>query len=110
MLYIYKVFEHLKHLWMGIWRHIHSVITTEVSPDLGEFAEILDDVNSLTAIRVLAGTKNSRPVGFYSRKSPTQQSHKYDHRGGAVRPSYGVGSMDPPDRTRVTSSELKQII
>jgi hypothetical protein len=69
MLYIYKVFEHLKHLWMGIWRHIHSVITTEVSPDLGEFAEILDDVNSLTAIRALAGTKNSRPVGFYSRNS-----------------------------------------
>ena len=26
-------------------------------------------VNSLTAIRVLAGTKNSRPVGFYSRNS-----------------------------------------
>ena len=25
--------------------------------------------------------------------------------GGAVRPSYGVGSMDPPDRTRVISSK-----
>jgi len=25
--------------------HIHSVTTTEVSPDLGEFAEILDNVN-----------------------------------------------------------------
>jgi hypothetical protein len=45
MSYKYKVFEHLKLLWMGIWRHIHSVTTTEVSPDLGEFAEILDDVN-----------------------------------------------------------------
>jgi hypothetical protein len=45
MSFIYKVFEHLKQLWMGIWRHIHSVTTTEVSPDLGEFAEILDDVN-----------------------------------------------------------------
>ena len=44
MLYIYKVFEHIKQLWMGIWGHIHSVTTTEVSPDLGEFAEILDDV------------------------------------------------------------------
>ena len=30
---------------MGIWRHIHSVTTTEVSPDLGELAEILDDVS-----------------------------------------------------------------
>jgi hypothetical protein len=44
MLYIYKVFEHLKRLWMGIWQHTHTV-TTEVSPDLGEFAEILDDVS-----------------------------------------------------------------
>jgi hypothetical protein len=26
-------------------------------------------INSLTAIRVLAGTKNSRPEGFYSRNS-----------------------------------------
>jgi len=26
-------------------------------------------INSLTAIRVLVGTKNSRPVGFYSRNS-----------------------------------------
>jgi hypothetical protein len=45
MPFIYKVFEHLTKLWMGIWRHIHSVTTTEVSPDLGEFAEILDDVS-----------------------------------------------------------------
>jgi hypothetical protein len=45
MSYIYKMFEHLKQLWMGIWQHTHTVTTTEVSPDLGEFAEILDDVN-----------------------------------------------------------------
>jgi hypothetical protein len=45
MSFIYKVFEHLKQLWMGIWWHIHSVTTTEVSPDLGEFTEILDDVS-----------------------------------------------------------------
>ncbi len=44
MPYIYKVFEHLKQLWMGIWQHTHTVTTTEVSPDLGEFAEILNDV------------------------------------------------------------------
>ena len=45
MSHIYKVFEHLKQLWMGIWQHTHTVTTTEVSPDLGEFAEILDDVS-----------------------------------------------------------------
>jgi len=43
MSYIYKVFEHLKQLSMGIWQHTHTVTTAEVSPDLGEFAEILDD-------------------------------------------------------------------
>ncbi len=30
---------------MRIWQHIHTVATTEVSPDLGELAEILDDVS-----------------------------------------------------------------
>ena len=37
--------EHLKQLWMGIWQHTHTITTTEVSPDLGEFTEILDDVS-----------------------------------------------------------------
>ena len=45
MSYIYKVFEPLKQLRMGIWQHTHTVTTTEVSPDLGEFTEILDDVS-----------------------------------------------------------------
>jgi hypothetical protein len=45
MSFIYKVFEHLKQLWMGIWQHTHTITTTEVSLDLGEFAEILDDVS-----------------------------------------------------------------
>jgi hypothetical protein len=44
MSYIYKMFEHLTQLWMGIWQHTHTITTTDVSPDLGEFAEILDDV------------------------------------------------------------------
>ena len=45
MSYIYKVFEHLEQLWMFIWQHTHTVTTTEVSPDVGELAEILDDVS-----------------------------------------------------------------
>jgi len=45
MSYIYKVFEHLGQLWMGIWQHTHTATNTEVSPDLGELAEILDDVS-----------------------------------------------------------------
>ena len=45
MSYIYKVFQYLKQLWMGIWQHTHTVATTEVSSDLGELAEILDDVS-----------------------------------------------------------------
>jgi hypothetical protein len=30
---------------MRIWQHIHTVTTTEVSPDLGELAEIIDEVS-----------------------------------------------------------------
>jgi len=45
MTYTYWVFEHLKQLWMGIWQHNNTVTTTELSPDLGELAEILDDVS-----------------------------------------------------------------
>ena len=45
MSYIYEVFAHLTHLWMGIWQHIHTIATTEVSPELGDLAEILDDVS-----------------------------------------------------------------
>jgi hypothetical protein len=42
---MYYVFEHLKQLWMSIWQHIHTIATTEVCQDLGEFTEILDDVS-----------------------------------------------------------------
>ena len=45
MSHIYKVFEHLKQLRMGIWQHIRTFTTTDVSPDLGELAEIIDDVS-----------------------------------------------------------------
>jgi hypothetical protein len=43
--YIYKVFEHLKQLWIGIQQHTHTITTTDVSLDLGELVEIIDDVN-----------------------------------------------------------------
>jgi len=42
---IYMVFEHLKQLLVDIWQHTYTVTTTEVSPDLGEFTEILDDIS-----------------------------------------------------------------
>jgi hypothetical protein len=67
--------------------------------------------NSLTAKSCYGGEKHRNPVGFYSRnstKSTLQHKHNYHkhhHHGGAVCPSFGVGSMDPPDRTRVTSSK-----
>jgi len=48
MSYLYEVFEHLQLLGIGIWMHIHSVTTTDVSPDLGELAESLGDVNVQT--------------------------------------------------------------
>ena len=48
MSYLNKVFEHLQLLGMGIWMHIHSVTTTDVSPDLGELAESLVDASVQT--------------------------------------------------------------
>jgi hypothetical protein len=39
MSYLYEVFEHLQLLGMGIWMHIHSVTTTDISPDLGKLAQ-----------------------------------------------------------------------
>jgi hypothetical protein len=42
MTYIYKVFEHLHLLWMGIiWLHHHTITS---SPDLAELAESICDV------------------------------------------------------------------
>ncbi len=31
----------LKQLWMGLWQNTHTATTIDVSPDLGELAEIL---------------------------------------------------------------------
>ena len=48
MSYLYEVFEHLQLLCIDIWLHTHSVIITDVSPDLGELAESQDDASVQT--------------------------------------------------------------
>jgi hypothetical protein len=48
MSYLYEVFEHLQLLCIDIWMHIHSITTTDISPDLGEVAESLGDVGVQT--------------------------------------------------------------
>ena len=40
----------LKQLWMGLWQNTHTATTIDVSPDLGELAEIIDDVRSVEMI------------------------------------------------------------
>jgi hypothetical protein len=65
---IYKVFEHITMLSMGIVAALQSYTHTTYLAQILVFW-VTCGVNSLTAIRVLAGTKNSRPVGFYSRNS-----------------------------------------
>ena len=45
MSYIYNVFEQPEQLWMGIWQHTHTVTNIDVSSDLGELADIIDDVS-----------------------------------------------------------------
>ncbi len=41
MAYIYEVFERLLRMWMDIWLPTHTVTTTDASPNLGNWAEIL---------------------------------------------------------------------
>ncbi len=95
MSYIFKVFEHLKQLWMVIWQHTHTVkqlwmviwqhthtvkqlwmviwqhthtvnqlwmviwqnthtvTTTEVSPDLGEFTEMLAEIKDDVSVEMI---------------------------------------------------------
>ncbi len=48
MWYMYEVFEHLLRLWVGTWLHIHTVTTTDTSPELWELAEILPDASVQT--------------------------------------------------------------
>ncbi len=48
MSYKYEVFDDLQLLGMGIWLHTHSVIITDISPDLGEVAKILGDASVQT--------------------------------------------------------------
>ncbi len=96
MSFKYKVLEHLKQLWMEIWRHIHSVTTTEVSPELGELAEILDDVNDKTIrIRYHWGCRTFQTASHihvihildvWTSKTVVDEdmaaySHRYHHRG-----------------------------
>ncbi len=90
--------------------HLTNTITRVRGKSIGIYCT-QTPINRNTTIRVRAGTKNSRPVGFYSRNStkstvnPNATIHKHYHHGGAVRPVFGVGSMDPPDRMRRPSSE-----
>jgi hypothetical protein len=48
MSYKYEVFEHHQMLAMVIWLHTHSVIITDISPDLGELAKSLGDASVQT--------------------------------------------------------------
>jgi hypothetical protein len=41
-------FEHHQMIWMSIWQHTHTITTTDISPDLGELAEFVDDVSAET--------------------------------------------------------------
>ncbi len=48
MSYKYEGFDHLQLLGMGIWLHTHSVIITDISPDMEELAECLGDASVIT--------------------------------------------------------------
>ncbi len=46
-------------------------------------------------------------VGIVRKVPPTTNTtiNKHHHHAGAIHPSYGLGLMDPPDPTQVTSSK-----
>ncbi len=60
--------------WQTCWEQVVDEASKQREQDKCSAAAANDHnnddlLNSLTAIRVLVGTKNSRPVGFYSRNS-----------------------------------------
>ncbi len=65
MSYIYEVFEHLLRLWMGIWRHTHTVTTTDTSPDLWKLAEFQNYASLQTMLQCfLWGYRTSQTSSF----------------------------------------------
>ncbi len=48
MSYKYEVFDHLHLVRIDIWLYTHSVIITDISPDLGELAKSLGDASVQT--------------------------------------------------------------
>ena len=56
-IYIIYDFSQLSQIWENVYGGNGMNVLSYAQPQL---------FNSLTAIRFLAGTKNSRPVGFYS--------------------------------------------
>jgi hypothetical protein len=69
------------------------------------------NINSLTAMRFLWEQKlpphMSPTIGIVQKVLSTTNTtiHKHHHHGRAVRPSYGVGLIDPPNLMQVTSSK-----
>ena len=77
MRYIYKVFEHFHLLWMDIWLHTHTITTTDVSPDLGELAEIIGDVVCKPCHYAMVEVEAVEPFKLH----PTSISYIYLHIG-----------------------------
>ncbi len=81
-------------------------VATSFSPARMDLA-----VKLLTAIRFRREKKTPfrriPTIGIVQKEPSTTNTtiHKHHHHGGAVRPSYGAGLMDPPDLMQVTSFE-----
>ncbi len=92
MSYVYKVFEHLLRLLMGMWLPIHIVTTTDTSPDLWELAEIWPDAHvqtmPLQGCRTFQTASHVHAIHTWSVWVPSQvvdghmasHSYRYQHR------------------------------
>ncbi len=105
--YLYKVFERLLRLWMGIWLHIHIVTTTDTSPDLWKLAEILPDASVQTmplhigwGCRIIQTASHIHGIPKWSVWAPSQDmnghiaSHSY-HNHHRCFPRFGKVGWNP---------------
>ncbi len=93
--YIYKVFERLPRLWMGIWLNAHTVTTADASPDLESWPEVLPDASVQTmplcfdwGCRTFQNASHVRVIPIWGVWAPSQvvdghmasHSHRYHQR------------------------------
>ncbi len=88
MWYIYDVFEHLLRFWMGIWLPIHTITTTDASPDLGKLAVQTMPLHIGWGCKTFQTPSHAHVIPIWGNWAPSQvvhgnttsHSHRFLHR------------------------------